>query len=1109
MHHGTFGERATRARVASALVVFTMAIAPAAAFAIAGGNGKDNGRKTGQTQIPPGHSPDKQTGQPGNGQAANPTAPGHGTVLSGNSTSTDLPTWANVYDWPQADGYVGWTHQTSAGATGYSSAPGLPGRPGLWEWPSGRMRYSSGRAGWHYTAPGTTRILSAVADLRYDPRLLSQHCVHVALRDASGAIRDRKSFCRPPLPPRGTGKLTIGLGDPAANPTSTDLAVELELPCRAGAATSQPKPGTGRKVRRRTRRRPHRAARPRGRAAKQTCQKYIPVANGTANRLRVTRVQMVLVDDDLPVPAPAGEWYDLRDRYVNGQNQHALHVAASDAGAGVASVAAEEVGAGVIASSYAPCDSHHNTPELGTRICPATYAIDTTVDATQLAEGRHQFRETATDLAGNAGASDTWSVFVDRTPPSLASNFDALLDPGTGAARVTWDGAADPDLIDGSPGSGLAGYRVRYSREGGPWTDWQDQADTGIDVPDSHGGERIDIEVRSVDAVGNLSEAATATVFVEANLTSDAGGPAVYADDELAIRDGDYVGTGELNLLVGATGTEDDGVSQLSVEGQDGHRIAAFDVDCTLGCPGQAEHTFTIDTRPLGEGPNMLYAGAIGGTGLRTLEPATEVFVDHTAPAEPSDPIVTEYDDATRTATIDWTGSTDPPLADGVPGAGRGRTTFRYHRAGGWSDWYSLDEDEATVPDLDPGEAFTVEIQAHDKVGNASSTLNARLFADDTQPDPGVASSASAGRRVGVAGRHQQRQRSQRAHDRKRAHAATDFTNCTPLLDDVYEQQTHPIYGAFVPVRTLVQVRLQVYCHTLDSRFDKIQIKAGIAIKTGDGTDPSDFTKVTTLDESPDIEFSRPHKIPALKYVNGPSYLCAPQWGGERKFVAYGQIKYIDSTGFDVTRDFDTGRGGTFFGIKKPGPMPATCPNAQTRRKRELAGWRKLLLFGPEDDPLLTGRPSTPRAELKRSLGPQPYAKSGTKNAWQAHHTVPSAQRGADDMRELLFRCRIHPNEAQNGVYLRGSGLLKSKDAYLDLVDYDERHGTTWHKRAYHGDTFGGDYVSRLRSKYLSGDLRDFPENCSLSGEDRVRGHLSDAAQALRKSSFGVEDDHH
>ena len=112
-------------------------------------------------------------------------------------------------------------------------------------------------------------------------------------------------------------------------------------------------------------------------------------------------------------------------------------------------------------------------------------------------------------------------------------------------------------------------------------------------------------------------------------------------------------------------------------------------------------------------------------------------------------------------------------------------------------------------------------------------------------------------------------------------------------------------------------------------------------------------------------------------------------------------------------------------------------------------------------------------------------------------------------MRELLFRCRIHPNEPQNGVYLRGSELLKGKPAYLDLVAYDERHGTTWHRRAYHGDTFGNDYVSRLRSKYLSGDLHDFPEKCSAAGEDRVRNHLSGAAQALRQSSFGVEDADH
>ena len=251
------------------------------------------------------------------------------------------------------------------------------------------------------------------------------------------------------------------------------------------------------------------------------------------------------------------------------------------------------------------------------------------------------------------------------------------------------------------------------------------------------------------------------------------------------------------------------------------------------------------------------------------------------------------------------------------------------------------------------------------------------------------------------------------------------------------------------------------------------------------------------------IVFKRPKRSLAVRYFNGPTFLCTPKWGGTRGYVGYGTVKYVDDEGKDETRDFDTGRGGI-----GPGPKDGTCPNAATRRLRELAGWSALLAHRPGDDPYET-KESTPRAELRRSLGSQPYAKAGTKNAWQAHHTVPSSQPGANDMRELLFRCRIHPNQAANGVYLRGSGLLKGKDAYIDLVKHDDNHDTALHKRAYHGDTFGRDYVSRLRSRYLGNALEDYPESCSSSGRTYVLGKLSDAADALIVSRFGVEDPDH
>ena len=809
MHYGSL-RRATRACIAASIVALLVILPASTAGAAPGGSPGKSGDSNSHAESAPGQikkADPPAAGLP-NASPLNASPPQSGpktgpkNVLTGNVPATDLPTWPSLYAWQSGDGYTGWFQRLAGGATGYQFATGIPGRPGVWVWPGGPARYSAGSAGWHFAAPGTTRILSASISLTYDPRLLSHHCVSVALRDAAGLERDGTQFCRPPAPPRGTGKVEVALGDPDMNPTSTDLAIDLVVPCRAKptvpakpAKRSKPakrtkRSGKGRKHARRAQTQPNAAG---------GCPKHIPLARGIKDRLRVTTVDMVLVDDDAPGPAPAGEWYDLREQYVNGRHQHGLTVAASDAGSGVAHLGAEEIGAGVVAEADAPCDPHHHTTELGSRICPASYSFGTTVDATQLAEGRHSYRETARDLAGNTGASESWSVFVDRTPPSLASNFGALLDSWTGAARVSWDGVADPDLHDGSPGSGLAGYSLRYKREGSDWTDWQMVTPAAIDVPDSHAGETIELEVRSVDNVGNASEVAAATVVVEANLTADAGGPDVYAGDELADRDGDYAGTGRLNLLVGATEKEDQGVSRLYVQAQDGRVIDSADLDCSLICPDAAEHVFSIDTTPLPEGPNTIYIGALDSTGRTTLEPAVIVYIDHTPPAEPADATVSDYDEDSRTATVNWTAASDPPLADGVPGAGRGRTKFLYRRAGGWSAWRTVDTSEATVLDLDPGEHFTIEIQGTDKVGNLSPLVTAPLAADDTISESAFARATAASK-----GRFAKRT------TRQRARAALEITNCAPHLDEVYEQNAPQMFEAFVPVRTVINARLQV-----------------------------------------------------------------------------------------------------------------------------------------------------------------------------------------------------------------------------------------------------------------------------------------------------------
>jgi hypothetical protein len=237
---------------------------------------------------------------------------------------------------------------TAADAGAYAFAQGRPSGTGAWIWPTGGRRYSAAYAQWSYTAPGTTRLLKAKVVLSYAARLLSHHCVRVAAL-VGGEQRDSVSCCKPPGPPAGEGNVEVNVGDPAQNPTATQLVLRIEGPCDKTNPTA--------------------------------CEKTIPPASPEENGIRFKTVDMVLVDDDAPVAEPGGEWYDLGDQYVDGRHTHGLTLTATDAGAGVSRVALQEVGVGELAARDAPCDPHHRTAMLDARICPRSSSADVAVDA--------------------------------------------------------------------------------------------------------------------------------------------------------------------------------------------------------------------------------------------------------------------------------------------------------------------------------------------------------------------------------------------------------------------------------------------------------------------------------------------------------------------------------------------------------------------------------------------------------------------------------------------------------------------------------------------------------------------------------------------------------
>ncbi|HYZ30085.1 MAG TPA: hypothetical protein VE570_13575 [Thermoleophilaceae bacterium] len=408
--------------------------------------------------------------------------------------SAPAATWHDSYDWPAGHGYNGWSHDTTADVGAYAFASPLNDHSGLSLWLPGDRWYLPAAAEWRFDAPGTTRIAAARLRLAYRDNLFAHHCLELGLRD--GPAGDTRRTCSPPSADR-TYDAAL-----AADARQAYMRVEFP-PCHNAN-------GKG-------------------------CPKWIPSVDpeGNAPLARLESVDMTLVDDDLPTATPSGPLLEKADDYVNGNSSYDLTVAGADAGAGVKEVAVERAGGAQLASGAAACDPTHHTPELGSRICPESHSQTVSVSMQTLPEGSNPLQATATDLAGNTGVSPSWNVLVDRTAPDPVSEMEMSWDPDLNEAVVGWETEDDPDLPDGTPGSGIADYEYRYRHLGdNAWSDWRLVSET-ISIPGAWIGEEIEVEVRSIDAVGNVSEpgAELLTVPDPANDTDGEDGDSDEADD--------------------------------------------------------------------------------------------------------------------------------------------------------------------------------------------------------------------------------------------------------------------------------------------------------------------------------------------------------------------------------------------------------------------------------------------------------------------------------------------------------------------------------------------------------------------------------------------------
>jgi hypothetical protein len=403
-----------------------------------------------------------------------------------------LPIWRNLYDWPNGHGYVGWHAGSSSQPGAYGMQSALGGQYGLWLWPVGGQsyRYSENQyAEWTYTAPGTTRLANATMQFSYRNKLLAHHCIDIGFRTAAGAVITHNEHCKPAAPPDSQRQVNVTLVDPSSNPTSKVLYVRIRVDC-GGAAT---------------------------------CSKNIPALDplATGGYVRLLKEDMILVDDDYPAVTVSGPFYDLHGEYINGQNSYGVTINTFDAGSGIQRLWLERSGSGAILSASGTCDFTHRTPSLDNYLCGAAADYDGAVSTVPFPEGANTFVGKASDLAGNTGQSESWTIYIDRTPPTQASGIQLTgFDPSISTARISWTPGSDPPLADGSPGSGVQDSQYRYSVNGGGWTDWASTDEPGFDLSNAALGQNVAVEVRSSDAVGNLSQSATGSVTVYATDTT-------------------------------------------------------------------------------------------------------------------------------------------------------------------------------------------------------------------------------------------------------------------------------------------------------------------------------------------------------------------------------------------------------------------------------------------------------------------------------------------------------------------------------------------------------------------------------------------------------------
>jgi YD repeat-containing protein len=203
--------------------------------------------------------------------------------------------------------------------------------------------------------------------------------------------------------------------------------------------------------------------------------------------------------------AATGEIPDLDGGYTRGDAALTVDVSAAQVPDGIQLTELEVDGVEVDSVGPSPCDQW---------TCPTRARETLSYDPRSDPDGTHTYQVNTIDGDNERTVTAVWSIKIDRTPPSAPSGVFFAEDDGSSplSGVVAWTRGADPAAADSTPGAGIAYDEIRYSINGDPYGSWIPTDETELEIGSLTAGDRLDVELRSVDALGNVSAPSRHTV---------------------------------------------------------------------------------------------------------------------------------------------------------------------------------------------------------------------------------------------------------------------------------------------------------------------------------------------------------------------------------------------------------------------------------------------------------------------------------------------------------------------------------------------------------------------------------------------------------------------